>query len=135
MDTLIALYYPLVGWWLLVGSLVFAGCVHEPFADKLLRQWTFIFAKPYAHGTYGHVFILWLSLLNVALGAFLVLAPSWDPSARQAVLIATNAGYALCLGLAIAGLRSPNYGPGLKICVALWSLLLAWGVAAMVTGA
>lgn len=58
-------------------------------------------------------------MLNIALGAFLVLAPGWDPAARQAIVIAVNIGYATFLGLAIAGLFSPNYGPGMWVCVGL----------------
>ncbi len=43
-----------------------------------------------------------------------------------------NIGYAMFLGLAVAGLWSPNYGPGLWVCVVLWAALLAWGGAAMI---
>jgi len=124
-------YYPVVGWWFLAGSVVFLGAVNQGFANKLLHEWTYIFAKPYEPGIYGHVFIVWVSLLNIALGAFLVLAPGWDPAARQAMVIATNAGYAVFLALAIAGIFSPNYGPGIWVCVLLWATLLAWGVVAM----
>lgn len=135
MDTLGTLYFPVVGWWLLAGSVVFMGCVVESFADKLLRQWTAILSQPYTHGPYGHIFVLWAGMLNVALGAFLILAPDWDPEARRAVLIATNVGYAIFFGLAIAALRSPKYGPGMWVSTVLWGTLLAWGAVAMVQGA
>ena len=131
MARLAALYYPVVGWWLLAGSVVFLGCAYEPPADKLMRQWTYILAEPYEHGRYGHIFVIWVAVLNIAIGAFIVLAPGWDPAARQAVVIAVNIGYATFLGLAIAELFSPNYGPGMWVCVGLWTTLLAWGLAAM----
>ncbi len=134
MEELVALYFPVVGWWLFLGSIVFAGCVVEPFADKLKRQWTFLLAEPYEHGQYGHIFVMWAAILNIALGAFLILAPNWDPAARQAVLIATNVGYAIFFCMAVAGLRSPKYGPGMWIALVLWGVLLAWGLAAMVLG-
>ena len=97
-----------------------------------MREWTYILAEPYEHGRYGHIFVVWAGLLNVALGVFLILAPGRDPAARQAVVVATNVGYATFFCLAIAGLRSPNYGDGMWVAVVLWGVLLAWGVIAMI---
>ncbi len=88
MARLVELYFPVVGWWLLAGSVVFSCAVYAPFADKLLREWTQIFAQPYEPGPYGHIFILWISILNIALGAFLILAPAGiqRPASRSSSL-------------------------------------------------
>ena len=131
---MLELFYPVVGAWNLVGSLLIIACVHEPLANKIFHQWTYIFAHPYEHGKYGHIFILWVGGLNACLGAFMILAPGWDPAARAAVVISANIGYATFLVLGILGLRSPNYGPGIPITIALWALLLAWGLAVLWQG-
>ena len=78
--------------------------------------------------------MLWVGLLNACLGAMLILAPSWDPAARNALLITMIVGYAAVLCLAIAALWSPNYGPGIYICIPLWAALLAWTVAVQMQG-
>ena len=123
------LFFPVVGAWWLVGSFVVIAFVHEPFADKVLREWTYIFAKPYEHGAYGHVFVLWAGVINACFGWCLMRAPRWDPAARNAVLMSANACYLMVFGLAIAGLGSPNYGPGIYIAIPLWGGLLGWGLA------
>jgi len=120
----------MVGGWNLFGCVMLVFCVYEPFADKVFREWTYFLTKPYEHGSLGHFFILWICILNGALGIFLIKAPAWNKSARNAILITAIISYALCVGLAIAGLQSPNYGPGLYIAIILWAGLLAWAIAA-----
>jgi hypothetical protein len=131
---MLAWFFPVVGFWNAFGSLVLLGFWHEGFADAMLRKWTLILAKPYSHGTMGHVLFVWIGLLNTTLGICMMLAPGWEPAARNTILIAAIVGYAVFLGLAIAARRSPNYGPGVSYCIGLWSLLLAWGCAVLIAG-
>ena len=67
---MLKLFYPVVGGWNVAGSLVLMACVYEPFANKLLHQWTYILAEPYQHGSLGRVWLFWLATLNLGFGAW-----------------------------------------------------------------
>ena len=43
---MLELFYPVVGFWNLVGSVLIMACAYEPLADKVFRQWTYIFSQP-----------------------------------------------------------------------------------------
>ncbi len=102
-------------------------------ADKLLRQWTYILAEPYQHGPMGRAWVVWVSVLNVGFGAFLILAPGWDEGACNAVLLLAIVCYISVLILGILGLRSPTFGPGLYVGIPLWLALLGWTIAVKMT--
>ena len=116
----------------MLGCAALLGCVHEPFADKLLRQWTYFLTEPYEHGSLGHALWVWIALVNGALGVFMILAPGWEPAARGAVLITAIAGYAVFFVLSLLAVRSPRYGPGVYVAIPLWGAIGAWAIYAWV---
>jgi len=113
-----------------IGSLVLLLFLSQRKAELVLGKYLQVLARPYDHGTYGPLWVLWSMMTNLGVGVAMVLASRWphaDPQ-RDIALVAIGV-YAIGLIMAFAGLRSANYRKsGILACIVLWIAQIAWGV-------
>lgn len=103
----------------------------ESFADLVLRRATEIIAEPYAHGPYGRMWLLWVTTVNVGIGAIMMLATQWSLGAQREI-IWTVLGIYFAMWLAmLIGARGPRWGRGVYVTHGLWIAQISWAVWAL----
>ena len=122
-----------IGWYNALGVLLLVGFQHEGFADFMLRRATEVIAQEYTHGPFGRMWLWWATAGNAFLGAVMLLALRWPPSAQYDVAMGVVALYLVMWLVLLFGARSPRYGRGVYVCHALWIGQMGWGVWALST--
>jgi hypothetical protein len=121
-------YLSAIGWYNVAGGLALFTFLSPRIGQKVLGEWCQITATPYTLGEHGPLWLAWAAIINTVFGAVNVLAVGWDPAAQRAIVWLDLAGYVPFLGLALGALRSPRYGRGIWVAVALFCGWIAWGV-------
>ena len=117
-----------VGYWNLIGSIVLYLMLNQAFADKVMRQWTSIFAYPYDIGKYGSLWLLWAATTNTFYSIINIFAAHWDKEVQTTVIYGNVFIYGLFLTLSIFALKNENYGKGNYVNIILFLFWLGWAI-------
>lgn len=113
-----------------LGVLALLGCLREDVADRLLRRWCWIVPQdhPYTHSPYGRLWLWWAILGTAAFSAWNLAATTWPPELARQIILGDVCVYLGFEALAIAGSRSPRFGPGVHVAHVLWLGQAGWGI-------
>ena len=117
-----------MGWYNVAAGLVLFALLSPRIGGKVLGEWMRITATPYTLGEHGALWLWWAAIVNTFFGAVNALATGWEPAAQRAIAWLDLAVYVPFLVLALRALRSPRYGRGIWIAIALFLGWIAWNV-------
>ena len=123
-----AQYLCWIGAYNLLGSLLVLACLHEPTADLVLRKATYMVSKPYKHGEFGRLWMMWAGSVNLMFAVVMMCSSAWSPAAMKVVTICSILGYVAVLVPALFFRKDPKWGPGLYVGFVLWFLQIGWGL-------
>lgn len=121
-------YLYAVGGWNLFGSLVMLGLLNDNIGNKLLVNWTGIFAKPFSLNFYGKLFLGWAIGLNIffaSINIFIAMEPGFV--LKQIVVAADIIAYLGFIGLVIWGLIVGNLKSGGYVALLIFLGWVLWG--------
>ena len=122
-------YMTTLGWWNLVGSLIMIGFFNERFGQKMLNEWTGIFATRFTLNYWSKFWLGWAIGLNIFFGIINICAVFWAQVELKVVIISFDiAAYVAFILLCIWGKRTGHTGPGLYSCYIIFGIWLAWGI-------
>jgi hypothetical protein len=117
-----------VGYWNLIGSIVLYLMLNQAFADKVMREWTFIFAYPYDIGKYGSLWLLWAATTNTFYSIINIFAAQWDTEIQTTVIAGNVFIYGSFLILSILAIKNENYGKGNYVNIILFLFWISWAL-------
>ena len=122
-------YLVAIGSWNLTGSLIMIGFFNEQFGQKMLNEWTKIFATKFTLDYWSKFWLGWAIGLNIFFGMINIFAASWAQVELKALIISFDiAAYVAFIFLCLWGKRTGHTGAGLFSCYIIFSIWIGWGI-------
>jgi hypothetical protein len=117
-----------LGYFNLIGSVFLYLMLNKTFADKVLRNWTWIISEPYDIGKYGSLWLLWTATTNTFFSIINIFAANWEQTSKTVVIYGDLFVYAALLIPEIAVIRNKNFGSGHYVNILLGVFWILWAV-------
>jgi hypothetical protein len=122
-----------LGWWNFGGSITMLFFLNEKFGNKILNEWTKIFATEFKLDYWGKLWLVWAAGINIFFGLINILSVKWGYiEVKEFLIYCDLVAYFILFSLAVWGWQCKRMGSGVYSVFIVFMGWMVWGIYSLI---